>query len=389
MNIRSPWRMGCLMVAGAFAAPLLAQPASAERPPRMASAVQHDMTGPRRARTDLRFLRGATRTNAVEVAAGRLAMERASDPAVRRFAQRMVDDHGRVGRELSQLARQQGLPTPQADAGPPSPELQPLRSLQGRDFDRQYVQRFGIQAHQEAITLFQRQATQGRDAAVMAFASRTLPALHEHLRMAQALPYGTGAPDAMQDARADVVEAVQVVQRMKAEPGMAALLAQAKGVLILPDYGRGALIIGAQGGEGVLVTRQREAWSNPVFYKMGGMSVGAQAGAASGPLALLLMTDRAVERFRSERKFSLSADAGLAVGDYSQRRQASAGKVQDVVVWSGTKGAYAGVSVGVTDVMLDRDANRAYYGREATAARILDGAVDNPRHNVLDRVLDL
>lgn len=60
-----------------------------------------------------------------------------------------------------------------------------------------------------------------------------------------------------------------------------------------------------------------------------------------------------------------------------------------MVVWSGTQGAYAGVSVGVTAVMLDRDANRAYHGRDVSVARILDGSVENPHNNVLDRVLDL
>lgn len=134
---------------------------------------------------------------------------------------------------------------------------------------------------------------------------RNLPALQEHLRMAEALPGSAQAMDAMRsartggspaehradasDARVDVMDAVQVVQRMKADPGLTALLGTAKGVFILPDYGRGALI------------------------------VGAQAGASAGSMALLLMSDRAVERFRSDRNFSLSADAGLSIGPYSQR----------------------------------------------------------------------
>lgn len=55
-----------------------------------------------------------------------------------------------------------------------------------------------------------------------------------------------------------------------------------------------------------------------------------------------------------------------------------------MVVWSVTQGAYAGVSVGVTAVMLDRGANRACYGRDVSVARILDGSVENPQNNVLD-----
>lgn len=59
-----------------------------------------------------------------------------------------------------------------------------------------------------------------------------------------------------------------------------------------------------------------------------------------------------------------------------------------MIVWSNTKGAYAGVSVGVTDVVLDKDANRAYYRREGlNPQQIIEGAVPNLQNKVLDRVL--
>ena len=179
-------------------------------------------------------------------------------------------------------------------------------------------------------------------------------------------------------------EAVAPAARARA----GALLQRAKAVLLLPDYGRGGLVIGAQGGQGVLVARQADGWSDPVFYNLGGVSVGAQAGVAAGRIALLLMTDRALERVRSDRRFSLTADAGLTVADLSRRRQASGGKLSDVVVWSDTKGAYAGASVGISGLMTDREANEAYYRRAGvTVAQILDGRVPNPNNNLLDLVL--
>ena len=112
------------------------------------------------------------------------------------------------------------------------------------------------------------------------------------------------ADEDLRNAREEITEAVQVVQRMKRDPGLLALLERAKAVFILTDYGRAGFGIGAQGGEGVLVTRQGERFSNPVFYNLGGVSIGAQAGVAGGEVAMLLMTDRAVENFRSGRKFS-------------------------------------------------------------------------------------
>ena len=195
--------------------------------------------------------------------------------------------------------------------------------------------------------------------------------------------------DALRDAKNDVLDAVQVVQRMKSDPEMAALLQQARGVFIMPNYGRGALGIGAQGGEGVFVTRQGANFSNPVFFNLAGISVGAQAGGAGGPLAMLLMTDRAVQKFTSGRTFSINADAGLTIVDYSERAQASAGKVQDIVVWSGTRGAYAGASIGLTGITVDDESNRAYYGRnDVTPSQILGGNIRNPQHNVIGHVLN-
>jgi lipid-binding SYLF domain-containing protein len=103
---------------------------------------------------------------------------------------------------------------------------------------------------------------------------------------------------------------------------------------------------------------------------------------------MLLMTDRAVERFRSDRRFSLNADAGLSFLDLSARRQASRGKLSDIVVWSDTRGAYAGATVGLSGVLVDREANEAYYGRAGLrSAQILEGRVANPHHNLLGMVL--
>jgi lipid-binding SYLF domain-containing protein len=183
-------------------------------------------------------------------------------------------------------------------------------------------------------------------------------------------------------------QSAQVVGRMKAENGMTQLLGRAKGVFIMPHYGRGAIGVGFQGGEGVLVMRQGNGFGNPVFYNMGGVSIGAQAGGVGGPVALFLMTDKAVQDFTSGKNFSVNADAGLTIVSYSRRAEASGGKVQDIVFWSGTHGAYAGASVGLTDVTFDDNANKAWYGRDGlNAAQIVHGQVQNPHNKVLDRVL--
>lgn len=196
--------------------------------------------------------------------------------------------------------------------------------------------------------------------------------------------------EALEGPRAQLIEATQVVRRMKADPDLLLLMKRARGLFILTDYGRAAAGIGVQGGRGVLVTRRGEDFGNPVFYNMGALTIGPQIGAAGGEAAYLLMTERAVQRFLSDRTFSLTAGAGLTFANYQARGLAATGKVSDVVVWSGAPGLYAGLNVGVSGIAPDEEANRAYYGREdATPMLILTGRIPNPHNNILAMVLGI
>lgn len=107
--------------------------------------------------------------------------------------------------------------------------------------------------------------------------------------------------------------------------------------------------------------------------------MGAQAGVAAGSVAMILMNDKAVNSFKKNdgNNFSLDANAGLTVVNYSADAQASAGK-GDVVLWSDTAGAFAGASVGISDIARDDDENRGYYNRQVNTTQIITGAVSNP-----------
>lgn len=182
------------------------------------------------------------------------------------------------------------------------------------------------------------------------------------------------------DAQGRVDRAVAVINQMKAEPSMAALLRHAKGVLIVPDYGKAAWIIGGQGGVGVLVEQHDGDWSDPAFFTVGGLSIGLQAGGEAGAVAYILMTPKAVDQFETRtNKFSLGADAGLTVVNYSGRTTiaSTTNPPADVIVWTGTKGLFGGVSLGVTDVASNARLDEAYYHGLVSVRRILSGTVHN------------
>src|SRR5262249_16231593 len=74
--------------------------------------------------------------------------------------------------------------------------------------------------------------------------------------------------------------ALETSGHLRADRGFdyaATLLQRAKAVLIIPRMVKAGFIIGGEGGDGVLLVRDRTHWSNPVFYSMGATSFGLQA----------------------------------------------------------------------------------------------------------------
>lgn len=188
------------------------------------------------------------------------------------------------------------------------------------------------------------------------------------------------------DTIQQVNNAAKVVKQMESDPQVKKLMQQAKGVFIVPQYGRGGLGIAGRGGEGVMLAKNNGKWSHPVFYNFGGVSIGAQAGAEVGSIAMLLMNDKAVNNFMQDNKFSLTADAGLTIVNYTAKAQATAGR-GDVIVWSDTKGAFADVAVGVIDINFDDDENQAFYKSQVSAKDIVGGNVRNLQAGVLINAL--
>ncbi|GAB3020462.1 lipid-binding SYLF domain-containing protein [Bowmanella dokdonensis] len=240
----------------------------------------------------------------------------------------------------------------------------------------------------------------------------------------------------LQEAKDTLREAKTMVQAMKADSDVQQAMQSAKAVFLVPNYGRAALLVGGAGGEGVLLVKQDDkkssgysdqnpdsqatysdrqtgnnsqyanrstdketlyadrnaksqgkadmnGWSQPMFYDMGAINAGAEIGVEAGQIAMLLMTDEALETFTQENNFSLNADAGLTIIDYSERAQATAGK-GDIVIWSDTEGAYAGLSVSIEGISWDEEENNAFYGRDVSPDAVMLGNVRHNHHNPLN-----
>jgi len=187
--------------------------------------------------------------------------------------------------------------------------------------------------------------------------------------------------EAKREASELVQKATVTLGKMKKDESLKKLLGDAKGVFLVPEFGRAAAGVGVRGGEGVLIARREgKGWSDPAFYNVGGISLGAQLGGEGGEIAMILMSDDALKPFKNKNSFSLDAGAGVTMVDYSSLAQASTGRdVGNVVFWSSTKGAFVGVNLGASDINWDEEENSAYYGATATPEEALSRAGSAPK----------
>jgi len=196
--------------------------------------------------------------------------------------------------------------------------------------------------------------------------------------------------DKAHDANELLKDAIDMVNNsMAKDPQLMQQIKQSKGVYLVPDYGRGALVVGGQGGDGVLLLRKNGQWSDPVPFNIGSISAGLQAGVSAGQIAMILKTDSAAKAFQGKNNFSLNTSAGLSIVNWSKRGQASLGK-SDVILWSNTKGLYAGVNVSGTDITWDDDETRGLYGGKSySPSQILAGkaSTDDPLVRQLQNAL--
>src|ERR1700758_4622861 len=154
----------------------------------------------------------------------------------------------------------------------------------------------------------------------------------------------------------------------------------AKCILVVPNLIKGGFILGAKHGRGVASCRTKNGWSAPAFVSVGGGSAGLQIGVEGVDLVMLIMNDQGFQHLLSS-KFELTGEASGAAGPVG--RHASAGtdwKMNtEVLTYSRSKGAFAGLTLEGAVVQQDDDSTRAIYGKNVEFRKVLSGKVATPK----------
>lgn len=133
---------------------------------------------------DREFMTEAAAGGMAEVELGRLAAQKGQSADVKKFGQKMADDHSKANDELKQLAARKGVTLPAGMTDEQKEEKDKLSKLSGAEFDKEYM-KLMVDDHDKDVSAFQDEAEDGDDADVKSFASKTLPTLQEHQRMAK------------------------------------------------------------------------------------------------------------------------------------------------------------------------------------------------------------
>lgn len=133
---------------------------------------------------DQSFMMKAAQGGMAEVELGNVAQSNGQNDDVKKFGQRMVNDHSKAGDELKNLASQKNVTLPTSLDAMDQATKDRLSGMNGAAFDHAYMTDM-VKDHKTDIALFEREARHGQDPDVKAWAAKTLPTLRDHLKQAE------------------------------------------------------------------------------------------------------------------------------------------------------------------------------------------------------------
>jgi lipid-binding SYLF domain-containing protein len=162
----------------------------------------------------------------------------------------------------------------------------------------------------------------------------------------------------------------------------ASVLENAEAIAVFPSTVKGGFVLSAHRGKGIISVRGRASntWSLPAFLTVTGGGFGAQIGAQSVDLLLVVMNRRGLENLL-QNQFKVGAGGEVTAGPVGRSAEAAT-DIQmraQILSYSRARGLFAGISLNGAAIRQDRDSNEDYYGQPyRTRSIVHDGRAATP-----------
>ena len=159
------------------------------------------------------------------------------------------------------------------------------------------------------------------------------------------------------------------------------LLAKANCIVIVPGLKKGGFIVGGQYGVGVASCRNQQGagWTGPSTVRLEGGSFGLQIGGGETDVIMLVMNKTGSDKLMKS-KFTLGGEGSAMAGPVgrSATAQTDAYMRAEILSYSRSRGAFAGVTLNGSTLRPDDGDNKKLYGKEVKHEEILQGRVPAP-----------
>jgi SH3 domain-containing YSC84-like protein 1 len=182
--------------------------------------------------------------------------------------------------------------------------------------------------------------------------------------------------DGRLDAARNVIDQIMSVPDKAVPDGIAR---HAKCIAVVPGVVKGAFIVGAEYGQGVVTCRTPHGWSGPVFIRLAGGSFGFQIGGQGTDLVLVATNDKGFQDLLHD-KFKIGGDASAAAGPVGRDAQASTDLSMraELLTWSRSRGIFAGIDLNGVSVSQNTADTDVLYGGSHHFDVVLHGGVPPP-----------
>ena len=141
---------------------------------------------------DAAAMKQLAQANLNEIEAGKAAASKASSPDVKKFAQKMVDDHTQMLADLKTLAQQKGVALPESASLKDMAQMKLMERSSGAEFDKKYMDEM-VKDHQKDAKDTQDLVSKAKDPDFKSAVQKASTKINEHLQLAQRISGASAA----------------------------------------------------------------------------------------------------------------------------------------------------------------------------------------------------